>query len=583
MAIYFLKINAALMLLYGFYRLTVSRDTFFSLRRMTLWLIYIVALLVPVLNLEYWVRDTPSMMGMANVYADAIYPIVVVRAQAPGITWMDVVMGIYWIGVAWFSLRVVWQLASICRLAFIAKKQKVEGVVVHVLEGEGSPFSFFHWIFVYPQTLNGGQLHEVLVHECTHAHGLHSVDSIFSELFTVLCWFNPFAWLMKQEVRINLEYLADESVLSDGNARKSYQYHLLGLAYRKPVQSSTEIANNFNLLPLKKRIEMMNKRRTSEIGKAKYLLFAPLAGALLMVSNIESVAREIGKQVPEIAQIQEKAEQMLSLDVVDANPRLDEMVESKKPTETLEENMVVTDSMKQGDKVYDVVEKMPEFPGGTKAMMYFLMKTVRYPESAHEAHIEGRVIASFVIGKDGSISNAKIERSVDPALDAEALRVVSLMPKWTPGMQNGKPVAVRYTVPLVFRLSEEDRVDDKGAVKDSQTKQKKVMDGEGFAEIMPQFPGGNIEMIKFFGDNIKYPEAAKKANAQGSVIVTFTVTKDGNIENAKVVRSVHPALDAEALRVVNMMPKWTPGTQFGKTVDVKYTVPVKFVKPAVKK
>ena len=176
---------------------------------------------------------------------------VVVKAQAPAITWMDVVTGIYWIGVTWFSLRMLWQLASICRLAFIAKKQEVDGVTVHVLKGEGSPFSFFNWIFVYPQTLKGGQLHEVLVHECTHAHGLHSVDSIFSELFTVLCWFNPFAWLMKQEVRINLEYLADESVLADGNARKSYQYHLLGFAYQKPVQSSTKIANNFNLLPLK--------------------------------------------------------------------------------------------------------------------------------------------------------------------------------------------------------------------------------------------------------------------------------------------------------------------------------------------
>lgn len=72
MTIYFLKINVALMLLYGFYRLTISRDTFFSLRRMTLWLIYVVALLVPVFNLEYWVRETPTMMGMANVYADAI-------------------------------------------------------------------------------------------------------------------------------------------------------------------------------------------------------------------------------------------------------------------------------------------------------------------------------------------------------------------------------------------------------------------------------------------------------------------------------------------------------------------------------
>lgn len=249
MAIYLIKINVVLMLLYGFYRLTVSRDTFFGLRRLTLWLIYAVALMVPALNLEYWVRDTPTMASMANVYADTFYPVVVAKAQAPSITWMDMLLGIYWAGVAVLSLRLVWQLFSIIRLAVISRKQEVEGITVHLLRGEGSPFSFFRWVFMYPSTLEGKQLHEVMVHECTHISGLHSLDTLFSELFSIACWFNPFAWLMKQEVRMNLEYLADESVLSDGNARKSYQYHLLGLAYRQPNES-TKIANNFNLLPL---------------------------------------------------------------------------------------------------------------------------------------------------------------------------------------------------------------------------------------------------------------------------------------------------------------------------------------------
>ena len=252
MAIYLIKINVALMLLYGFYRLTVSRDTFFGLRRLTLWLIYAVALMVPALNLEYWVRDTPTMVSMANVYADTFYPVVVVKAQASGITWMDMLLGIYWVGVAVLSLRLVWQLFSIIRLVVISRKQEVEAITVHLLKGEGSPFSFFRWVFMYPSTLEGRQLHEVMVHECTHVSGLHSLDTLFSELFSIACWFNPFAWLMKQEVRMNLEYLADESVLSDGNARKFYQYHLLGLAYRQPNES-TKIANNFNLLPLKKK------------------------------------------------------------------------------------------------------------------------------------------------------------------------------------------------------------------------------------------------------------------------------------------------------------------------------------------
>lgn len=433
MAIYLIKINVALMLLYGFYRLTVSRDTFFGLRRLTLWLIYAVALMVPALNLEYWVRDTPTMESMANVYADTFYPVVVVKAQASGITWMDMLLGIYWVGVAVLSLRLVWQLFSIIRLAVISRKQEVEGITVHLLRGEGSPFSFFRWVFMYPSTMEGKQLHEVMVHECTHVSGLHSLDTLFSELFSIACWFNPFAWLMKQEVRMNLEYLADESVLSDGNARKSYQYHLLGLAYRQSNES-TKIANNFNLLPLKKRIKMMNKRRTSEIGKAKYLLFAPLAGVLLMVSNIESVAREIGEQIPEVAEVQQKAEQAA-----------EEKVKTKPQTDTTKKK-----------KTWDCMpETMPQFPGGQGVLMKYLAANIKYPTSAVKAKKQGRVIVTFIVQKDGSITHAKIAKSIDPELDAEALRIVKGMPKWTPGTQNGKPVSVRYMVPVKFSLQKD--------------------------------------------------------------------------------------------------------------------------------
>lgn len=428
MAIYLIKINVALMLLYGFYRLMVSRDTFFGLRRLTLWLIYAVALMVPALNLEYWVRDIPTMASMANVYADTFYPVVVVKAQAPSITWIDMLLGIYWAGVAVLSLRLVWQLFSIIRLAVISRKQEVEGITVHLLRGEGSPFSFFRWVFMYPSTLEGKQLHEVMVHECTHVSGLHSLDTLFSELFSIACWFNPFAWLMKQEVRMNLEYLADESVLSDGNARKSYQYHLLGLAYRQPNES-TKIANNFNLLPLKKRIKMMNKRRTSEIGKAKYLLFAPLAGALLMVSNIESVAREIGEQIPEVAEVQQKAEAKAS--------------DAIAPADTAK------------NVVYDVTETMPQFPGGQEVLLKYLAANIKYPASAVKAKKQGRVIVTFIIQKDGSVAKARIARSVDPELDAEALRIVKAMPNWTPGTQDGKPVNVKYIIPVNFSLQKD--------------------------------------------------------------------------------------------------------------------------------
>ena len=518
MAIYLIKINVALMLLYGFYRLTVSRDTFFGLRRLTLWLIYAVALMVPALSLEYWVRDTPTMASMAHVYADTFYPVVVVKAQAPGITWMDMLLGIYWAGVAVLSLRLVWQLFSIIRLAVISRKQEVEGITVHLLRGEGSPFSFFRWVFMYPSTLEGKQLHEVMVHECTHVSGLHSLDTLFSELFSIACWFNPFAWLMKQEVRMNLEYLADESVLSDGNARKSYQYHLLGLAYRQP-KDSTKIANNFNLLPLKKRIKMMNKRRTSEIGKAKYLLFAPLAGALLMVSNIESVAREIGEQIPEVAEVQQKAEQALNTDVAVANPMAKEVIEVMNPAEAEE---------MEADKAAEAEL--------TKA------------EEAKTEEADKAAEAKAEVAKAEEAKAAEVAKAAEEAKAEEAKAVEQ-------AKQNAE-------------------VKVKNKAQADTTKKKKSWDC--IPETMPYFPGGRELLLKYLAVNIKYPASAVKAKKQGRVIVTFIVQKDGSVTHAKIAKSIDPELDAEALRVVRGMPKWIPGTQFGKPVNVKYTLPVKF-------
>lgn len=218
---------------------------------------------------------------------------------------------------------------------------------------------------------------------------------------------------------------------------------------------------------------MMNKRRTSEIGKAKYLLFAPLAGVLLMVSNIESVAREIGEQIPEVAEVQQKAEQALNADVAVANPTAEEAkaaAEAKKAEEAKAAELAKSEAEQKSEAkasdatapadttknvVYDVTETMPYFPGGQELLLKYLAANIKYPASAVKAKKQGRVIVTFIVQKDGSITHAKIARSIDPELDAEALRVVKGMPKWTPGTQLGKPVSVKYTLPVKFSLQKD--------------------------------------------------------------------------------------------------------------------------------
>ena len=113
------------------------------------------------------------------------------------------------------------------------------------------------------------------------------------------------------------------------------------------------------------------------------------------------------------------------------------------------------------EKVFDVVEHMPEFPGGMGEMMKYLSMNVRYPEAAQKAGLQGRVVVQFVVEADGRISNANVQRGVSEELDAEAIRVIEKMPKWTPGMQNGKAVRVKYSIPISFRLNNQTKEEPK--------------------------------------------------------------------------------------------------------------------------
>jgi len=223
---------------------------------------------------------------------------------------------------------------------------------------------------------------------------------------------------------------------------------------------------------------------------------------------------------------------------------------------------------KDTTKAFDVVEEMPEYPGGTKAMMDYLMNNIKYPEDAMKKNIEGRVIASFVVDRDGNITEPRVVKSVYPSLDQEALRIVQAMPRWKPGKQSGKTVRVKYTLPIIFKLT-----GDKKGGESTQTETFKTFD---VVEQMPEYPGGIEAMMQYLSQSVTYPKDAEKAQAEGRVIVTFVVDSDGSVVEPKVVKGVYPSLDQEALRVVQAMPKWTPGKQSGKAVRVKYTLPITF-------
>ncbi|MFC0875413.1 TonB family protein [Saccharicrinis sp. FJH2] len=226
--------------------------------------------------------------------------------------------------------------------------------------------------------------------------------------------------------------------------------------------------------------------------------------------------------------------------------------------------------------VFQVVEKMPQFPGGEAAMMKYLSQNIHYPDVAKKNGIQGRVYINFIVEEDGSLSNIEVKRGVDPSLDKEAVRVIKAMPKWKPGVQRGKRVRVSFMLPINFVLNDGKSksekltiIEDKPAVDENVVFQ--------IVENMPQFPGGEEAMMKYVSDNINYPDEAQKNGIQGRVYVNYIVEKDGSLSNIKVKRSVDPLLDKEAVRVIKAMPNWKPGIQRGKPVRVSFMLPINFV------
>ena len=673
MLAYFLKINVAIALFYAFYRLFFYKDTFFTWRRVALLCFFAVSAVYPLLNIQTWITEQEPMVAMADLYADIVLPEFTLTPEKTTFDWKSILLQtagfVYWGGVALLAGRFLVQLAGIIRLAFRSRKTKIGNTNVHLLKQADGPFSFFHWIFIHPASHTEEELSEILTHEQAHANQWHSIDVLISETACVLCWFNPFAWLMKREIRTNLEYLADNRVLETGHDSKSYQYHLLGLSHYK---AAATIYNSFNVLPLKKRIKMMNKKRTREIGRTKYLMFLPLAALLMIISNIEAVARttkEMAKDVIEaveenLAPNETAPDMKAATEPIPAETPMPQQDKDKlvvykgkvvdkdgKPVERAEffidgmskltqDQSFVTDKngnfsfkafkstpmivvwKKDGKQmavqvpaetqnisdmkivmnrewlnppvddpdnpVFEVVESMPEFPGGgMTAMMQFLSKNIKYPVNAQKNGTQGRVTVQFIVNIDGSISNIGIIRGVDPELDGEAVRVISTMPNWKPGTQKGKPVRVKYTVPVMFRLPDEDKKEEyKPVPKIEETvvvgygtrKESPVEEGQVFevVEQMPSFPGGTEGLMRYLSKNIKYPVGAQKAGTQGRVVVEVIIDANGNVTNPKVSQGVDPLLDAEAIRVTANMPKWQPGTQRGQTVNVRYTFPIIF-------
>ena len=456
--VYILKSSVCLVVFYLFYRLLLSRETFHRFNRVALLSILLLSCLLPLvevtveeqtevhqtmMTLEQWLM----LADMMNT-ADATD----LQVEEVTVTWIQVALLVYLAGILLFALRNGY---SLLKLGGLLKSGRKENLSKYIDEGEKvtlivhdrdiAPFSWMKYIVISEKDLDENG-REILIHELAHILNRHSWDLLVADICIFFQWFNPASWLLKQELQNIHEYEADETVIEKGVDAKQYQLLLIKKAVGTRLYS---MANSFNHSKLKKRITMMLKEKSNPWAKLKYLYILPVAAIA-----VTAFARpEISETAEEISAV--KVNDLTAIVEAKAIKSTEESVQiSTVSQDTVKVNYVPTEVSRklQGTAVFEVVEEMPEFPGGVDAMMEYLQKELRYPESAKEKGIQGRVTVQFIIDKEGNVTNSKVTRSVDKDMDAEAIRLVKAMPKWKPGMQKGKAVAVKYTVPVVFRL-----------------------------------------------------------------------------------------------------------------------------------
>lgn len=412
---YIIKSAMALALLYACIIPLLEKETFHRLNRILILGCLIMSFAIPLVHFTGGTNPTVDMVRQA-----VLLPEVLINGNASEQSvwsWADIMTCIYIIGVvAIFTMTVVQTVRLTRQLRQCEHITDNRGNTVVLTDCATSPFCLFHYIVMSRDDYANNRSY-ILTHEQEHIRLGHSIDLVVLQAATIIQWFNPFVWLIGKNLKAIHEFEVDEAVLNKGIDATQYQKFLVIKAVGNRLQP---FANNLNKESLKRRIIMMNQKRSNRWMMLKALFIIPVATlAVSVFANGTDVSNMAKETTPTAAALSTTNMQ----------------------------------TQKSDKKIFRVVEEMPKFKGGDAKLMEFLMMNMKYPESAIKAKQQGRAIVGFVVGKDGTVSDVYIEKSTGyDVLDNEAMRVVKSMPAWEPGKQKGKPVDVKYNVPITFRL-----------------------------------------------------------------------------------------------------------------------------------
>ncbi len=400
-----------LALFYAFFLLVMRRTTFFRMNRILLLTGTLACFLLPLLRIRT-VEMLPAMAGPLSMQVSESTLADGSSAASP-FPYLEFLYGVGFLAV------LAWTMTAYVRMHRTIRKGKgrrlEDGTTLVLTEADVPSFSWGRTIVMSRKDAETNPV--ILQHEQAHIQKAHSLDILLFTVVTLVHWFNPLVWIALSELKLLHEYEADDAVLDKGIDATQYQLLLV----RKAVGDKRfTLANGFQHAKLKNRIDMMLSKPTSGWMRLSWLAILPfLAGTMFLCNPVR--AKAVSDQ-PEILQ--------------------ETVVQAPDTTETIP---------------FQLIEVKPTFNGGdANEFSKWVNGNLVYPKAAKEARIQGRVILQFTVGADGKVSDVKILRGVDPELDAEALRVVSASPDWTPGYQKGKPVRVIYTFPIIFKLGGDD-------------------------------------------------------------------------------------------------------------------------------
>ena len=431
--------------------------------------------------------------------------------ETSAISWVQIVLLVYLAGILFLACRNIYSLICLFRLVHSGKHEKLEkGVTLVVHNQEIAPFSWMKYIVISRKDLeeNG---REILIHEMAHIHHRHSVDLLVADICIFFQWFNPGAWLLKQELQNVHEYEADETVINEGVNAKEYQLLLIKKAVGTRLYS---MANSFNHSKLKKRITMMLKEKSNPWARLKYLYVLPLAAIA-----VTAFAR------PEIS---EKMEEISAVKVNDLAEIVQEKVlqDTVKVSKDEKKDALVVTGVKSKEEeeivIFEVVEQMPEYPGGMSALQKYLSEKIA--GSPIKGKAGGRVMVGFTVAETGKIKDVRVLQSDEASLNQEAERIVSEMPDWIPGKQRGRPVPVKYTVPIRF-----------GNIRFAENKQPLIFaDGKEISmDAMEKLDPSTIESISVLKDSTSIKVYGKRG-ANGVILVNTQRGSKTKIQNKEI-------------------------------------------------